>query len=132
MEAMEKMGLTLGGEQSGHIIIKTHSQTGDGILTALKICEIIKETGKSLDELFDANLIPQENLNLCVKDKIKIINNENLNHLISDISNKIAPAGRVLVRASGTEEKIRIMVEYSDIQKAKEYVEEIKELIEKI
>ncbi len=132
MEAMEKMGLTLGGEQSGHIIIKTHSQTGDGILTALKICEIIKETGKSLDDLFDANLIPQENLNLCVKDKIKIINNENLNHLISDISNKIAPAGRVLVRASGTEEKIRIMVEYSDTQKAKEYVEEIKDLIEKI
>ncbi len=132
IEAMEKMNLTLGGEQSGHIIIKTHSQTGDGILTALKICEIMKETGKSLDELFDAQLIPQFNVNVPVKDKIKVMNNEELKNLISDISNKVSPAGRILVRASGTEDKVRVMVEYSDTEKAKEYLEKIKNLIEKI
>lgn len=132
IEAMEKMNLILGGEQSGHIIIKTHSQTGDGVLTALKICEIIKETGKGLDELFDAQLIPQQNANLCVKDKIKVINNEELKNLISDISNKISPAGRILVRASGTEEKIRVMVEYTDIHKAEEYLNQITSQIEKI
>jgi len=132
IEAMEKMNLVLGGEQSGHIIIKENSKTGDGILTALKTCEIIKETGKSLDELFDVKLIPQQNINIEVRDKIKVINNEKLKDLISDISNKIAPAGRIMVRASGTEEKIRVMVEYTDDNKAKEYLTEIKNQIESI
>lgn len=132
IEAMEKMNLVLGGEQSGHIIIKKHSQTGDGILTALKICEIMQETGKTLDQLFDAKLIPQFNLNLPVKDKIKVLNNEGLKNLISDLSNKIAPAGRILVRASGTEEKVRVMMEFSDRQKAEEYLSQIKSQIETI
>ena len=132
IEAMEKMNLVLGGEQSGHIIIKAHSQTGDGILTALKICEIMKETRKTLDQLFDAKLIPQVNANMPVKDKIKVINNEELKNLISDISNKIAPAGRILVRASGTEEKVRIMVEYTDEKKAQEYLCQIQNKIETI
>lgn len=132
IEAMNKMNLILGGEQSGHIIIKTHAQTGDGILTALKICEIIKETGKSLDELFDAQLIPQANINLKVKDKIKILNNENLKNLINKIANEIAPAGRVMVRASGTEEKIRIMIEHPNLSKANCYANQIKTLIDKI
>lgn len=132
IEAMEKMNLILGGEQSGHIIIKAHSQTGDGILTALKICEIMKESGKTLDQLFDAKLIPQLNLNVPVKDKIKVINNEELKNLISDISNKISPAGRILVRASGTEEKVRVMVEFTDENKAHEYLDQIKNQIEKI
>lgn len=132
IEAMEKMNLVLGGEQSGHIIIKEYCQTGDGILTALKICEIMKETGKTLEQLFDARLIPQQNLNLPVKDKIKVINNEKLKNLISDISNRIAPAGRILVRASGTEEKVRVMVEFVDEEKAMEYLDQIKTVIENI
>ena len=132
IEAMEKMNLVLGGEQSGHIIIKEFAQTGDGVLTALQLCEVIKQTGKTLDELFDVHMIHQENLNITVKDKIKVINNENLNHLITEISSQIAPAGRILVRASGTEEKIRVMVEYTDPNKAQEYANQIKELIEKI
>lgn len=132
IEAMNKMNLVLGGEQSGHIIIKSHAQTGDGILTALKICEILMETNKTLDDLFDARLIPQININLCVKDKIKVMNNENLKILCNKIVNEIAPAGRILVRASGTENKIRIMIEYIDLEKATAYAEEIKNLIEKI
>jgi phosphoglucosamine mutase len=132
IEAMDKMNLTLGGEQSGHIIIKTHAQTGDGILTSLKICEILTTTQKSLDQLFDAKLIPQINLNLPVKDKIKVLNNENLKVLTNKIANEIAPAGRLLVRASGTEDKIRIMVESQNTEQAKLYCEQIKNLIEEI
>ena len=132
IEAMEKMNLTLGGEQSGHIIIKNYAQTGDGILTSIKICEILKQTKKSLDELFDINLIYQENLNIPVKDKFKIMNNENLKILTNKIANELAPAGRLLIRASGTEDKIRIMVEYPSKQKAKLYANQIKTLIEKI
>ena len=132
IEAMEKMNLTLGGEQSGHIIIKNYAQTGDGILTSIKICEILKQTKKSLDELFDINLIYQENLDIPVKDKFKIVNNENLKILTNKIANELAPAGRLLIRASGTEDKIRIMVEYPSKQKAKLYANQIKTLIEKI
>ena len=132
IEAMEKMNLTLGGEQSGHIIIKSHAQTGDGILTSLKICEIIKNTGKSLEELFDAQLVPQCNLSLSVKDKIKVMNNEELCKLITKISNEIAPAGRVMLRASGTEDKVRIMVEHPNKDEAEKFVEQIKILIEKV
>ena len=132
IEAMEKMNLVLGGEQSGHIIIKEYAKTGDGILTALKLCEVVKTTGKTLDELFDVQMIPQANLNISVKDKIKVINNESLNNLLTEISSEISPAGRILVRASGTEEKIRVMVEYTDFEKAQEYANKIKSLIEKI
>lgn len=132
IEAMEKMNLTLGGEQSGHIIIKNYAQTGDGILTSIKICEIIKNTKKTLDELFDISLIYQENLNLTVKDKFKIINNENLKILTNKIANELAPAGRIMIRASGTEDKIRIMIECPNKQKAKSYANQIKLLIEKI
>lgn len=107
IEAMEKMNLMLGGEQSGHIIIKTHAQTGDGILTSLKICEILTRENKSLEELFDAKLTFQCNLNLCVKDKIKVVNNENLARLVNKILMEISPVGRVLVRASGTEDKVQ-------------------------
>ena len=92
----------------------------------------MKETQKSLDELFDANLIPQENINVSVKDKIKILNNENLKILTNQIANEISPAGRLLVRASGTEDKIRIMVEHPNKQKAKVFANQIKSLIEKI
>ncbi len=132
IEAMGKMNLTLGGEQSGHIIIKTYSHTGDGILTALKICEIVKKTGKSLEELFDAHLIPQCNINLPVKDKLKILNNENLKDLANKISTEISPSGRVLIRASGTEELVRIMVEHPSLQKATVYANQIKNFILKI
>ncbi len=129
IEAMEKMNLKLGGEQSGHIIIKTHAQTGDGILTSLKICEIMKQSGKTLEELFDAKLIPQCNINVPVKDKMKILNNEQLKNLSNQIANEISPAGRLLIRASGTEDKIRIVVEFPDEEKAKELANKIKQTI---
>lgn len=132
IEAMEKMNLTLGGEQSGHIIIKNHAQTGDGILSALKICEIMQKTNQPLAQLFDAQLIPQTNLNIEVKDKIKVVNNEQLKNLTTDIANEIAPAGRVLVRASGTEEKIRVMVEHPSQESCDKYAESIKDLIKSI
>ena len=132
IEAMEKMNLTLGGEQSGHIIIKTHAQTGDGVLTSLKLCEIVKQSGKTLEELFDATMIPQCNINLDVKDKIKVLNNEELKNLSNKIANEISPAGRVLIRASGTEDKVRIMVEHPNQESAKEYANQIKDTILKI
>lgn len=132
IDAMQKMNLTLGGEQSGHIIIKEFASTGDGILTALQICQIVKRTNKTLSQLFDAQTLPQCNLNVVVKDKIKVLNNEGLNDMLNKIFCDISPAGRVLVRASGTEDLIRIMVEHPSAAKANFYANQIKNQILKI
>lgn len=132
IEAMENMNLSLGGEQSGHIIIRNYLNTGDGILTALQLSKAMFKTHSSLSQLFDAELLPQANMDVVVKDKIKVINNEKLRDLTSAICNKISPNGRVLVRASGTESKIRIMVEHQNLSKAKKYAKEIKSFVLKI
>ena len=132
IEAMQKENLSLGGEQSGHIIIKPYAKTGDGVLAAIKICETIKQKNMTLDKLFDAKMIPQSNLDVKVVDKMKIINNKNLKNLIQKISNEIAPTGRVLVRASGTEDKIRIMIEHPCTDDAERYALQIKKQIEQI
>jgi len=125
IEAMEKMNLNLGGEQSGHIIIKNYAQTGDGILTAIKLCEVVAQN----NFVFDAKLVPQANIDVLVKDKLKVINNENLKNLITKISNNLEPFGRVLVRASGTEDKIRIMVEAPNVDQAQSLALEIEKQI---
>ncbi len=132
IDAMEKMNLMLGGEQSGHIILRDKISTGDGILTAITLTNCICKEQKTLSELFDAKLLPQCNLDVVVNDKIKVVNNEELREFISDITCDISPSGRVLVRASGTENKIRIMVEHPSLHKAKKYARELKQLVLKI
>ena len=132
IDAMEKMNLSLGGEQSGHIILRDKIRTGDGILTALNLANVIAKEKKTLADLFDAHMLPQANLDCLVKDKMKVINNEDLRRLVNNISCAITPAGRVLVRASGTENKIRIMVEHVSLNKAKKFAKEIKSLVMKI
>ncbi len=103
--------LSLGGEQSGHIILKNLHTTGDGILTAIAVANMLRNTGKTLDELFDITLYPQTNVNVKVEDKFKIMNSLALASEVTRIQNELAGAGRVMVRASGTEPKIRVMVE---------------------
>lgn len=132
IDAMEKMNLSLGGEQSGHIIMKPFLPTGDGVLNALQIAGIMKAKNKTLNELFDAKLLPQINKNIVVEDKLKVLNNEKLAQKILQISNEIAPSGRILVRASGTEPKIRIMLEHPNEEKAKMYVGELEKIIKQI
>ena len=132
IDAMEKMNLSLGGEQSGHIIMRDKIRTGDGILTAISLANVIAKEGKPMSELFDAHMLPQANIDCVVHDKMKVMNNEELRLLLSNISCQISPAGRVLVRASGTENKIRIMVEHMSPTKAKKLAKEIKNLVVKI
>ena len=129
IEALEKMNLSLGGEQSGHIIMRKYLPTGDGILASIKIAGIMKESGKKLSELFDAKLLCQINKNFEVSDKLKVLNSEKLSQKISHILGEVAPAGRLLVRASGTEPKIRVMVEHTDKAKAEKYMAELEKII---
>ena len=132
IEAMQKMNLTLGGEQSGHIIMRNFLPTGDGILASLQVASILKSSGVKMSALCDAKLLYQANKSVIVVDKLKVLNNEKLSQKISQILNEIAPAGRLLVRASGTEPKIRIMVEHQDKNKADEYLNEIEKIITSI
>ena len=90
-------GLSLGGEQSGHVILKDIHSTGDGILCAIAVANMMAHSGKGLDELFDACLYPQTNVNITVKDKLKIMNSERLAASCADIRKSLGADGRVMV-----------------------------------
>lgn len=126
-----EQNLSLGGEQSGHVILKNMATTGDGILTAIAVASLLSETGKKASELFDIKLYPQVNRNVIVKDKLRIINNEEFASAVSKLQNALDGKGRLMVRASGTEPKIRIMVESADETVNKEYADILQELIVK-
>jgi phosphoglucosamine mutase len=125
-EMMTEKDFTLGGEQSGHIIIGDLSRTGDGILTALQIAALLKRSGKALHELNDAPLYPQVNLNLTVRDKMLVINNEGVQTALEESRAKLGARGRVMVRASGTEPKIRVMAECEDASLAASVAETLR------
>lgn len=123
----------LGGEQSGHIIFSKYATTGDGILTSLKIMETIIESKKTIDELLlPIKIYPQVLKNVSVNDKQKVLNDMNVKNKINEIENKLGNDGRVLVRPSGTEMIIRVMVEAKTEEECENYVNQIAEEINKI
>lgn len=129
-ESMAKNGHSLGGEESGHIIINKHASTGDGILTAIKIMDILADKKQKLSYLLkDISLLPQKTLNLTVKNKSEALSNKKLKNICTEIENDLKDNGRILVRASGTEPKIRIMIECNDMEKMNEYFERIEMII---
>lgn len=117
MELMLKKGAVIGGEQSGHIIMSEYATTGDGILSAIQVARLLNG-GKKLSEALDVKLYPQVNINVTVKDKIRVMNNEELAEFIDICRDEIKDKGRILVRASGTEPRIRVMVECEDVDMA--------------
>lgn len=131
MELMQKEGAVIGGEQSGHIIISEYATTGDGILSAIQLARLIMKEGKISDQL-DFNLFPQVNINLIVNDKIRVMNNEGLAEFIDSCRDEIKSKGRVLVRASGTEPKIRVMAECEDVETAQKIAQSIAERVKSI
>lgn len=118
LEAMEENGYVLGGEQSGHMIFREYSTTGDGQLTALQVLQVLRESGKKASELFSAcKKYPQYLINVPVSDnamKTKIMSDASLSEALKQEEDKLAGQGRILVRPSGTEALIRVMVEGSD------------------
>lgn len=131
-EMMTVKNCSLGGEQSGHVIIGDLSTTGDGILTALQVAQLIKTSGKSFSELNDAKLYPQVNINVNVKDKLLVLNSEHLQEAIENSKKTLLDSGRVMVRASGTEPKIRIMAESESIERAQDVANYLKTVIKAI
>lgn len=117
---------TLGGEQSGHIIFKDLSTTGDGLLTALKLIEVVVNTKESLSNLVEpCKSYPQVLKNVPVKNKKTVLEDEEINQLIKDINETLNDNGRILVRPSGTESLIRVMVETDDLEKCDYYVDQV-------
>ena len=112
LERMSKSGARLGGEPSGHIIWGAKSKTGDGILAGLKVLEMVRHYGLNLDELVkNIVLYPQKTINLSVSSKPELSNNKKIQKVISQQEKKLGKRGRLLLRYSGTEPLIRIMVE---------------------
>jgi len=131
-ELMDIKSCVLGGEQSGHIIISDIGTTGDGILSALQVCSVLKESGKSISELNDCFVYPQVNININVKDKFVVINNEHLQNIVEESREELGKDGRVMVRASGTEPKIRVMAECKDKKMAKDIADKIAAIVKDI
>lgn len=126
VEEMIKSGYNLGGEQSGHIVFIDHNTTGDGMLTALQLMQVVKQTGKSLSELAsEVTEYPQELVNITVADKEEALANESLLKVIAEVEADMAGDGRVLVRPSGTEPLLRIMAEAPTKEAVHNYVQRI-------
>lgn len=132
LEILKKQNLLLGGEQSGHIIIRKFMQTGDGILTAVQLANCLKKSNKSISEITECEIYPQHNINIVVKDKLRVLGSEKLADAILMVQQELAGSGRVLVRASGTEPKIRIMVESEDEITAKDMAEYLRNIVTNI
>ena len=133
---MQKRGLVLGGEQSGHIILQNFAPTGDGILAALQLVNVLKKTGKTVQELADYETFPQVNINIKTDLKYEILKDEGLQSEIERIGSALANKGRLLIRASGTEPKVRIMIECEDEELAQTLAQgladKVKEVIAKL
>ncbi len=126
IEEMRKDDYNIGGEQSGHIIFMDHVTTGDGIISALNILMIMKKSGKTLTELARCmKEYPQILSNLTVKEKIPIWDISELKAVIEKCEKTLGKNGRVLVRYSGTENLLRVMVEAADIKDAEAWVKKI-------
>ena len=112
LECMKANGYNLGGEQSGHIIFSDYISTGDGLVSALQLLKVMIRSGKTLDKLTEGVVFfPQVLKNVLVPKKVPLENMPRTSKLIDDISKELGNDGRVLVRYSGTENKIRVMIE---------------------
>ncbi|MDD4665807.1 MAG: phosphoglucosamine mutase [Clostridia bacterium] len=130
LEKMLETGAVLGGEQSGHIIFLQQNTTGDGVLTALHLLKVVKETGQPLSELAaQMSTYPQVLLNVRVKNKNSWVKNAAIKQAIAQAEKSLGQEGRLLVRPSGTEPLLRVMAEGEDQRQLEEIAERIGEII---
>ena len=129
-EYMSKNGCRVGGEQSGHIIISKYATTGDGILTSLKMMEVMLAKKKPMSALCEGlKIYPQVLKNVRVKSKPEAQNDADVQAAVSAVAEKLGESGRILVRESGTEPVIRVMVEAATLETCQECVDSVIEVI---
>ncbi|GAA0342335.1 phosphoglucosamine mutase [Oceanobacillus oncorhynchi subsp. oncorhynchi] len=131
MEEMRKNDYNLGGEQSGHIIFLDYITTGDGLLSALQLVNVMRESGKTLSELADEmTIFPQTLINVRVTDKNEALTSPIILDEVQAVEEELGENGRVLVRPSGTEPLVRVMVEAKTEEDCQAYAERIVKVIE--
>ena len=131
-EYMQKNGCRLGGEQSGHIIFFIFASTGDGILTSLKMMEVMMAKKKKMSQLTeDLHIYPQVLVNVKVKDKAVAQADKDVQEAVQKVADALGDTGRILVRESGTEPLIRVMVEAETEEICKNYVDDVVSIINK-
>jgi phosphoglucosamine mutase len=132
VEEMRKGGYNLGGEQSGHMIFLDHNTTGDGMQSALQVLAIMRRKKRTLAELAEVMIpLPQVLVNVRVSEKKEITSVPEIAKLVTDIEGKLKDEGRLLVRYSGTEPLLRIMLEGQDKYQITGWGKEIADLVEK-
>ena len=125
-ENMVSTGHCLGGEQSGHIIFSKHATTGDGILTSLKVMEVILEKKQPLAKLAsEVEIYPQVLKNVRVEDKKAAQEDEAVQAETRKVAEALGSDGRILLRQSGTEPVVRVMVEAPDMETCERYVDQV-------
>ena len=130
LEAMNAHGFTLGGEQSGHVIMSAHATTGDGLLTALHVAARMAETRKSLTELASVmTRLPQVLINVPGVDKARAASDEALLAAVAEAETELGDSGRVLLRPSGTEPLVRVMVEAATAEQAASVAKQLADVV---
>ncbi len=131
-EKMQQEGYSLGGEQSGHIIIKKYATTGDGVLTAIMVVEEVLNRKESLSKLVaPVKLLPQKLKNVRVTNKAAVVADEAVQAKFAEVNAEIGDNGRALLRQSGTEPVVRIMLECPTLEECDKYIEKIYNVIKK-
>lgn len=131
LEAMREGGYSLGGEQSGHVIFSKYATTGDGVLTGLQLAAQVAKTGRSLQQLASImEKLPQVLINVKNVDKSAASTNEAVRRAVIDAQEKLGETGRVLLRPSGTEPLVRVMVEAADMDTARSVAEKLAATVE--
>ncbi|GAA3186323.1 MULTISPECIES: phosphoglucosamine mutase [Streptomyces] len=130
LEEMKGQGFALGGEQSGHVIVLDHATTGDGTLTGLMLAARVAATGRGLDELAAVmERLPQVLINVPDVDKSKVKTSPALTAAVAEAEQELGGTGRVLLRPSGTEPLVRVMVEAADIEQARAVAERLADAV---
>jgi len=132
-EAMARSGASVGGEQSGHVILSEHATTGDGIVTALALLDVMVRTGKPLSELAAVmDVYPQKLINVEVEDPAaakSVAASEEAGRAVSEAEARLGTEGRILLRPSGTEPLVRVMVEHANETVCREVCEKVAEVV---
>ncbi|MDP9460245.1 MAG: phosphoglucosamine mutase, partial [Actinomycetota bacterium] len=130
LEALRTQGLSLGGEQSGHLVFLDHATTGDGLLTGLALLSRMAETGSSLAELSSVvHRLPQILINVPVTDRLRVAESDEVAEAVNAVEEELGDSGRVLLRPSGTEQLVRVMVEAPTQERADEVAGRLAEVV---
>ncbi|MER5439331.1 phosphoglucosamine mutase [Streptomyces sp. NPDC002790] len=130
LENMKENGFALGGEQSGHVIVLDHATTGDGTLTGLLLAARVAQTGRTLRDLASVmERLPQVLINVPDVDKSRVTTSKDLARAVADAESELGATGRVLLRSSGTEPLVRVMVEAADIAQARSVAERLADVV---